>query len=61
VSAAPYIDAQRRSAARSRSVLLRMSEAEREALQAAAEARGTSVTELVHEALAPYMRPQHSK
>jgi uncharacterized protein (DUF1778 family) len=61
VSAAPYIDAQRRSEARAALLRVRMSEAEREALQAAAEARGTSVTELVHEALAPYMRPQHSK
>lgn len=40
---------------RQASVLLRMSPEEREALNAAAQAAGTTVTELAHEALRPYL------
>lgn len=48
-------DALRRSEARRAVVRVRMSPAERDALTRAAQARGTSVTDLVHEALAPVL------
>ncbi len=48
-------DAMRRSEARRAVVRVRMSEAERDALTRAAQARGTSITDLMHEALAPIL------
>lgn len=48
-------DAMRRSEARRAVVRVRMSEAERDALARVAQARGTSITDVMHEALAPVL------
>lgn len=48
-------DLDRRSADREAQIVVRMSRQDREALNRAAQAAGTSVTELAHEALRPYL------
>jgi hypothetical protein len=51
-------DTQRRSESRRAGVLVRMSHEEREALHAVAAARGTAVSDLLREAVAPYLEPE---